>query len=476
MKSIKFICLILCAVMLMGTVPCTFGKAGEDNSSIGRNMAKEDSNIQAVNVGGYTIDECLIQQVSVHIEDESISLWLDFGKETLTASGKLFCLEGAAFYADKYLMQVDTANYQVLYCEIAKQKEANNFEIECVVIFPKVKKITVLKGNCINEAKEIDKLVSYIDMDNEIYEQLVLASRWETIYIENNAKNIGSMRVEEYQEEIDTLSTASTDVAIDIMQHYGIPEQAFFEPYFVMGYMRDISGEIKGFYVRDTYETYSGRYVSLIALYDIHTVITKNGNNIGLTFKVERVYNYFVDAQSSGTISVTEASNNSTYILTRNPSIGLRLIGNYTQGQINNTQFSINQGGSYSTSSTFLTNTSLSIIGKMCTELATPLAAVSFFGDGLEALTNYNFESASNKFLFSNLTNYRTKAVASSNLSAQLYKKYSMLGVFASMGNVYTNSSSGVLFEYYTGILGSVYMGDTNGNYAAYAHFTRQIN
>lgn len=425
----------------------------------------------------YTIIECLSpEKITVNIDEENVEFEIVLNGEKITGEGMLYKLKGAALYLNSMLVDISASSDSILFCSLEKN-DIEEFEFSCVIKNDLAQKIYVVKSIIAdNEAEEAMQSFNNIDpitLDNPIYEQLMLSGRWETLYIEANRKNIGKIKWTEYYATDEHASTYGLQSSSGLaeMQGYGIPLEAFTEPYFVMGYKRDsATNEVVGFYIRDTYEMYEGTYVSCIALYDILATVA-NGT---VTFKVSRANNYFVEAVEGETPEVTEAPADSTYVVTRNPNIGVRLGGTGTKGSFDDVQFTISLGG-LSTSSSFLTDSALELIGSKCEELAVPINVMSYFGEGLELLRNWQYNSAINKFQFENAEGEYLKGIATSEFEELLYMKHSLLKINAAIDGFSTVNSSKMIYEYNTEIVGSNYH-NSNGTFVAYVNFEESIS
>lgn len=427
--------------------------------------------------GEYTIIECLNpESTMIAIDEENLEFEIVLDGKRITGEGLLYKLEGAALYLNTMLVDISASSDSILFCSLEKN-DRKAFEFVCVIKNDLTREIyvvkTVINENEAGKAMESFNNIKAITLDNPLYEELMLTGRWETLYIEANRKNIGKIKWTEYYTTDEDVSTyglrSSSDLSV--MQGYGIPLEAFTDPYFVMGYKRDsTSKEVVGFYIRDTYEMYEGTYVSCVALYDI----TANVANDMVTFAVTRANNYFVEAVEGETPKVTEAPADSTYIITKNPNIGVRLGGYGTKGSFDNVQFTISLGG-LSMKTSCLTDAAIELIGSKCEELAVPLDIIGFFGEGLEMLRDWKYNKKIKKFTFVNDEGEYLKGIATSQFEEFLYMKHSLLKITAPIKNFSTLATSKMIYEYNTEIVGSNYH-NSNDTFSVYVNFEERIS
>ena len=431
--------------------------------------------------GEYTISKIENEDsVEVNMDGNCIDFNLPFMEENILVKGNLYKLEGVALYTDSLIVDVTESSHTILFCTLSAKPEFNGkVLLHCVIRQDQTKEIyiieTFLDQKASQEARKSFENIQAISLDHPMFEKLLLAGRWETLYIRENREQIGKEKVTTYIEDEQTFKDeenkeqrSQRDADIQNLRTYNVLTSVA-----AAGFQKilreNLNKEVIGFSICDVFKTSDSEYVSLIAIYDVNGDPSNDndGKSKNVTFEVKRKYNYFVrakkgkDVENPEIIEITQADGNSTYVVTANPGIGMRIIGDGTKGYFESVYYEEAKGGSSGSAASRLTNSVIKdILGKLCPFAGAVISAADYFADGLEVIEDWSYEDKKEVFKFKNKNSLYRKAAAS-KLKAQLYKRDSMVKITTRLVELEANSLSKIQFEYKIDVIGSQYYGDS---------------
>ncbi len=417
-----------------------------------------------------------IHTLESYIDTNKLSFKLSFEGKEVYAEGNLYKLQGAALYSNALVMDTVKSSSPILFCALSNGQlitydQHNPDEVyfdgkmmlTCVVRWDDTKEIyiikTLLDEKTSSKAAETLNSIVAIDFDNPMYEKLLLAGDWPTIYIKENRMQIGQIDTITIYRDSNASNVAdeAENDKIKNLEHYGLlPFIEEEKEGLHKAIVEDVDGWVTSFSICDAKKV-DGLYIFMIAIHEVKPGLSgSSGGNRDITFEIKRQYNYFISKVPGAALKesdITVCDSNSTYVITQNPGIAVRIVGDGTKGYFKEAQFQKKEGGSGSTQLSTLTNSVLkSILGVLCSEVGTAITATDIFATGLDVLLDWNFNNL--KFIFKNEDSLYRKAIAAV-LPAQLYKESSELHLTAYLTGLKSNSSSLIEYEYTVEIIGS---------------------
>lgn len=480
----KYLSVLLIAVIFVSIFSTVNVKA---ENTLEENL--DNSNYEDLfNDGEYqisTVTELDTLETSVNADQLAFKLSFD-GKE-ISARGNLYKLQGAALYSNAIVADITESSCTILFSSLSrgqlivydhKTPEESIFNgkmmLTCVVRWDDTKEIFIIKTlldneNSIKAGNSLDNIKA-IDLDNPIFEKLMLDGDWYSIYIKENRDSLGDVNsvtlslselLNEIQQPYATSANPEDLTKIDVLKLYGVYDfldetNKDFKEALLIADVKDDDERTIHFGICDL-KLVDNQYLGFIALHDVtFTLSSSSATSKKVEFKVLRKYNYFIQKKPGAVLKesdITVCDPDSSYVITQNPGMGVRISGDNASEYFEVVKFSKTAGGGKFTSAESLGKSIIkSIAGALHPVIGGVIAVTDIFAEGLEVIDDWTFNNP--QFKFKNENSLYRKAIAMT-LPAQLYKQNSELFLYTELVNLKTNSSSSIGYEYTVQIVGS---------------------
>lgn len=466
MKHIKMVSALLMFAIFFSTINCSVvAYANEKEFRIDNYTGVRNLHIEKQND---------VYSIKLKYEDESVNLVSNF-----------FQLQDAALFEGKVAGNVLDSNKKVLYLAFSEniglldhiEEELTKEEVLFSLVLLDEKKYQISNINLVLEKKkypileDLFRTSTIIDYENELYGELLHSQLWMKSYVNENAK------IPEYFVQMDVIApdtmTYSTRPEDESIVSSFVSDTLLMTPAHAHGIKYNTNHEPIGFYIRDTFRL-DDSYITLLALFDIYAEISGSGNNRNVTFQVQRAYNYFVEIPINGTKRIVEADANSTYLVTKNASIGLGLVGTSTEGYFDTCKVEASLGGS--STSTFLGDTAITLLGLKFPLVSTVSSMVDFFSNAVEILSDAIYDATYHQFrLFAQMDYNRCPKIVSTIYENQMYKKFSLLKMYVSLKEYKASTASKIDFQFRITTIGSQYHQNSTLNVSTTIDFEKDL-
>lgn len=421
--------------------------------------AKENNPIQNC----YSIEDFQIKK-----QNNSYSIYFCYETEKIALECDFFKLQDAALSDGKVIGRVTGANRNIFYIAFSKSlnlldrldQELSEDEVLFSIVFQSEQDGEIVNANVVFQRSTypiINRLFTNslcIDYENELYGELLHSQLWMKTCIPENQMVANEFLPDEVSPEAGSYENHDHTIVLTFLNktYLKTPKHAY-------GMKYNLDGEPIGLYIRDTFQ-FDDSYITLLALFDITAAISGSGNDRNVTFQVQHTYDYFVEISADGDMKVTEADANSTYLATKNPSLGIMLTGTATDGYFSACIVDAHSTGSNPSVMQSLGNRAIHLFEKIYPIISKISSLFDFLGSAAKVSSDADYDAARKQFgMFGTMDGNDTNhpKIISTMYENQMYKQYSLFRMFVTIERGKEPSTDPIEFQFQITIIGPQY-------------------